>query len=803
MKKFKPTLWILLALVISVPLAGPQIWQKMNQQAPESNLLLGSMLATQPASQWISITGQPQDAATLGYSEAGHTGQALYFKNPGFYLSPVVVNGRNCSRVTMPKLIMLKTEGLPEVPVMSRSIMVPAGSKVTLEVVQHVTREIKMDPVVPSLGHVLRSSDPKAMVPPFDDFYQDNAVWPKKIVEVGKVFTLREYSGVNIRFYPLRYDAGKGLLLVTEKLVVDIITENADGTVNTVTAGIKSGRKEFQTLYQRVFGDNLPPISSDKYNALPSRGRMLIIAHESLAASLHDFIIWKQQLGIDVTLRTTAQTGASSAEIRTSIADMYKEDDGLTWVILVGDKQLVTTGTGGFDGSDSDSQYAMIDGNDLYPEVYISRISANNPTELNTQLNKFITYEKNPSTGADAAWYQRGVGVASDEGSPTDAERAALLRTELLDYGFQSVEEIYQGQGASSIDITAALNSGASVVNYLGHGSGTSWGSVYFSTAQINALNNGPHWPWIVDVSCSNGDFDKDECMAEAWLRAGTPDAPQGAIGIISSTSLAPWVPPTVMQTEVIHLITSEEAFTLGALFYSGLMKVLDEYTGVSVAQQVIDQNVVFGDCSLMVRTTAPAGFTVTGPEDVSSSAGSWSGQIDGPEGAIATLTWDGVLYGIGIVPAAGNTDISLTASLDSTTQLQLTVSGFNMIPYQEMVSIDGAEITQTEPEVEVEETPDSGPPAQVKLLGNYPNPFNPSTRIAFDLPREMSVRLSVFDIRGHLVATLVNGSLGAGNQEILWNGQDSRGSNVSSGIYLYRLETSDGMQAGRMTLSK
>jgi len=777
------------------------LWQELNKQAPESNLLLGSMLSTQPASKWVSINGLPQDIAELGYTQDTST---LFIKVPGFYLEQVVISGTPCTKVTMPKQIMYQTEGFPEVPVLTRSVMVAPGSKVSLKIVEHFTREIKMNPVVPSLGHIMRSEDPLALVPPFNDFYDRNAVWPKNIVEVGKVFTLRELSGVNIRFYPLRYDAGKGLLLVTEKLVVDIITEDTNGSINSVTAEVKPGGQEFDTVYQRLFGNNLPTRSAEKYNALPSRGRMLIIAHESLAPALGEFIAWKQQLGVEVTLRTTAEIGNTSANIGTAIADMYKEDEGLTWAILVGDREQVTTDTGGYDQSDSDTQYAMIDGDDLYPDVYVSRISATNTTQLQTQLNKFIAYEKNPSTGADADWYQRAAGIASDEGSPTDAERAELLRTDLLGYGFHTVDGIYQGQGGNSSVITSVLNAGASIVNYLGHGSGTSWGSVYYSKTHINALNNGPRWPWIVDVSCSNGDFARDECMAEAWLRAGTPESPQGAVGIISASSLAPWIPPTVMQAEVIDLITSEQAFTLGALYYSGLMKVLDAYNGISVAEQVVDQNVVFGDCSLMVRTAAPQNFVVTGPEDLASTASFWSGQVAGPEGSVATLTWDGVLYGVGLVDAMGNAEINLTTPLDDAPQIQLTVSGFNMVPYLQLVSIDGNDlITPAEPDVEGDNKPHNNLPSQVTLRGNYPNPFNPSTRIAFDLPRSMNVRLGVYDIRGHLVKMLVDESLSAGSQEILWIGDDSRGGNVASGVYLYRLETADGMKAGRMTLSK
>ncbi len=787
--------------MVAAPLVGPRLWQDISGPSPSNRLLMGAFSGDESNTKWISIAGQPQDIATLELSRTGPSYQSLHFKMPGFYLEPVLVGSRPCTRVSMPKHIMLQTEGLPEVPVISRSLLVSPGSTTSLNIIEHVTRQFKIDPVEPSLGHIMRNVNPLGLIPRFDDFYKQSAVWPKQVVEVGKTFTLRELAGVNIRVYPLQYDAGKGLLLVTEKLVVDILIKDAEGYTKTVTAELKPGSREFQTVYQGIFGNNLPEQGMDKYDALPSRGRMLIIAHEALASAMTDFVVWKQQLGIDVTLRTTAELGGTNTSIGTAIADMYKDPQGLVWVILVGDKQQVPTNRGGFDGSDSDTRYAMIDGNDLYPDLYISRVSATNTTQLRTQLNKFITYEKHPDSGLNAAWYQHAVGIASDEGSPTDYERAELLRTQLLGYGFHTVDQIYQGQGAASHMITSALNDGASIVNYLGHGSGTSWGSVYFSTTQVHALDNGPRWPWIVDVSCSNGEFGLDECLAEAWLRAGTPESPQGAIGVISASSLAPWVPPTVMQAEVIHLLTTESAFTLGALYYSGLMKVLDQYNGISVSEQVIDQNVVFGDCSLMVRTAMPGSFVVSGPGDLPSSATSWSGQVTGPAGSVASLTWEGVLYGIGMVGVGGATEIIITTSLDNVPQVQLTVSGFNMVPHQEILSLDGGTVIPNEPIDD--DQPGAVLPAEVQLRGNYPNPFNPNTRIAFDLPRDMAVRLSVYDIRGNLVRRLLDENLGAGAQEVLWNGTDSRDGAVASGVYLYRMETPDGVQTGRMTLSK
>jgi hypothetical protein len=81
--------------------------------------------------------------------------------------------------------------------------------------------------------------------------------------------------------------------------------------------------------------------------------------------------------------------------------------------------------------------------------------------------------------------------------------------------------------------------------------------------------------------------------------------------------------------------------------------------------------------------------------------------------------------------------------------------------------------------------------PAGYALHPNYPNPFNPTTQIKFDLPEESSVRLSVFNILGQEVATLAEGTIKAGYQSVEWNTANREGPAVPSGVYIYRLQAS------------
>lgn len=77
--------------------------------------------------------------------------------------------------------------------------------------------------------------------------------------------------------------------------------------------------------------------------------------------------------------------------------------------------------------------------------------------------------------------------------------------------------------------------------------------------------------------------------------------------------------------------------------------------------------------------------------------------------------------------------------------------------------------------------------PGEFRLYSNFPNPFNPTTTLRFDVPEPADVRLEVFDVTGRLVRTLHRGVLNAGRHSFVWNGTDASGSSVATGLYLCR----------------
>ncbi len=95
-------------------------------------------------------------------------------------------------------------------------------------------------------------------------------------------------------------------------------------------------------------------------------------------------------------------------------------------------------------------------------------------------------------------------------------------------------------------------------------------------------------------------------------------------------------------------------------------------------------------------------------------------------------------------------------------------------------------------------------PTVVTELVGNYPNPFNPSTTISYTLAaKAQPVTLAIYNLKGQVVRTLVQGEISQGRHSVLWDGKDNAGQGVSSGIYFARLHTPEGTHVRKLMLSK
>ena len=93
--------------------------------------------------------------------------------------------------------------------------------------------------------------------------------------------------------------------------------------------------------------------------------------------------------------------------------------------------------------------------------------------------------------------------------------------------------------------------------------------------------------------------------------------------------------------------------------------------------------------------------------------------------------------------------------------------------------------------------------PHTFNLLGNYPNPFNPSTSIKLSMDKESALNLKIYSLNGGLVREMFLGRLQAGTYNIEWDGKDQLSNRVPSGVYIYMFESGLHSRVGKMTLLK
>jgi len=93
--------------------------------------------------------------------------------------------------------------------------------------------------------------------------------------------------------------------------------------------------------------------------------------------------------------------------------------------------------------------------------------------------------------------------------------------------------------------------------------------------------------------------------------------------------------------------------------------------------------------------------------------------------------------------------------------------------------------------------------PEQFSLKNPYPNPFNPVTTLSYELPEDAKVNITIFDMMGRKISTLVSSQQSAGYKSIKWNATNNQGQPVSAGVYLYTIEAGEFRQTKKMVLLK
>jgi len=634
---------------------------------------------------WVGITGNTPEKAKVKLISSGIDNSVIKFSVAGYNSKNVNTGQQTALTLNVEGSTYILDAGAPDLPKMSASVIIPDKGAMKAEVVSsNYTEYVNVD-IAPSKGNLTRDIDPATIPFTYGQAYSEDAFYPGKLAEMRNPYILRDYRGEAVWVYPFQYNPVTKVLRVYSEITVKVSKNGTSGTNELIrTKSLTKVDYEFSKIY----GSHFLNYKSSKYTPLEEQGNMLVICYDAFMSAMQPFVDWKNTIGRHTEMVSVTTAGSTDAAIKTYVTNYYNTN-GLTYLLLVGDAAQIPPYNAA--AGPSDNSYGYILGGDSYPEVFVGRFSAENVSEVQTQVQRTISYELNPSTAS--GWLNKGVGIGSDLGpgddNEMDYEHIRDLRTKLMNYQYSAIDELYDGdQGGQDLPgnpdpsmLAADVNAGAGIIAYCGHGGTDQFVTTGFSNSDVDNLTNNNMLPFIWSVACVNGEFITGTCFAEAWLRATYNGQPSGAIATLMSTINQSWDPPMEGEDEMVDILVESYAGnikrTFGGLSMNGCMKMNDAYG--SGGTEMTDTWTIFGDPSLMVRTDTPKVMTVTHPS--TTVIGSTQLTINcNVNSAFVCLTINNQIIGTGTV--SGGAAIINFSPLTTIDSIKVAVTAYNYIPY-------------------------------------------------------------------------------------------------------------------------
>lgn len=629
------------------------------------------------------------------------SGMVLRVSLPGYLRGETEDAGGRWLRIALPACPLRQTPGEPMLPFILIPVRLPSAGSLSVEATPLSTRSctdsLPVAPAPPMTRRAAGTAPPAASAR--GPAYAENALFPPEPAVVGAPHTMGRDREAVLYISPIRLNPVSNILEVCWEMELRLAwtpdtSPSAAGTTRQSTA---EGPLELsRSALDLARGHEAP-------NGMlhPTPGTMLVICADAFYDAMLPFVYWKRQKGIPTHMVTLSEAGGNNPTNVYNFVKAYSVTNTLTFLQLVGDAGLMPAlpGTKGWMvGKLCDYRYALIAGDDMYPDINVARFPAQNLAEVSNMVQRSVNYEAAPS--AHAAWYKHGLGAASSDsaGGLYDYERTAMIRSNLLSFTYAQVDHFY-GTNISAALISSGFNQGLSIANFIGHGDSVSWswyarlGSPHFNVGNVRGLLNTNMLPFAIVVGCQAGRYTvTNDCLAEAFLKAGTGANPVGAIGVFAAFDEELAVPPCTAQAESVERLVDGTCNQLGPLCTAGVVKMLDVHQEPSppgtAGEETAEQRHLFGDGSLMIYTDTPAPMSVSHAGTMPDWQGYFPVHVAGVTNALCAL-YDPqrheLLASAGTDPA-GNSLIPLPARPQG--DLLLTVTAFNHLPYTAPVRV-------------------------------------------------------------------------------------------------------------------
>jgi hypothetical protein len=590
-------------------------YQQQIASLPKQKTASSSAVVHENASsnEQISQASSPEAfRVTLLSSVPGRT--RFRFELGDFTVQEETINGKTYSRVQLDGAWPLASKGRPALPVIRRDFAIAKGRQASMWIKDVQEERIACAPPKPSVGELPRTAE----IPPVEEdasVYGGDGVYPPVAVATGERYVIRGAEGMSVDIRPMRYDFHDGVMVVTRSFEAEI-TEDGAAEDDYV---MRDDEWNFRCLLKRRF-ENSNLLRSGGSNGII--GTMLFIAPDTWMERLADFVAWKEQLGYDVIVAGyPSVTGEGETSLASYIRNAYN-DSAVSHVVLFGDRGNIPPyaispypNVPSTFSPTTDIPYSWVDGDDVYADLFISRMAVSTGAELSAVCAKIMAYER---SGDDGGWHGRGVFIGSDQtgssGVSDGRTDSSLIDEEyqklLEDNGIEIGETLYVTERAVTANgIGTALNNGCSLVYYLGHGTSIQWTTGKYKNSNASDLANGGRLPFVASLCCDTANFAyKSTCLGEAFLR----NADGGAVGFLGATSETYWNPPIYamrqMTDDILKRHSDSRLTCQGAYACSAIMagidylKTADPMEGSGTSQYFAKQMHLLGDSSALGR---------------------------------------------------------------------------------------------------------------------------------------------------------------------------------------------------------
>ncbi|NOQ21525.1 MAG: T9SS type A sorting domain-containing protein [Candidatus Aegiribacteria sp.] len=657
--------------------------------------------------------------------------------------------------------------GSPDLPIIRRMVLIPNTGAVSVEIVSSESSPLGIYSIPPFQEYPTRSGGPA----PYridENVYSNSEFYPSQPVSVERVSILRDIRVAWVTFSPVQHNPVTGETIINTNITVRLTTEGTGE--NEIYKPFDGYTRSFLPIYKQVLGLELS--GTDVID-----GSYLVIGTTESIGYARDLIDWKRETGLEVIYGVVPAIGSTAPAIDTWIENAYNTlPNKPEWILIVGDENVVPPPYAS--GTEADNQYGVI-GTGVDPSIHVGRICGDTDV-LAYQCGKIKNYESDPYEPA-SSWFQHAISIGSTHfQDPLMSYRYAQVFTaHAMSTTLYCANSSHGGINPTVANISAEVNTGLSLLSYIGHGSQTSWITTGFNNGDVAALSNGRRLPWISSIACQNCAFDgSNTCFGEAWLGEGSVSTPKGAVGFMGATDDSPVGPTDSLAMYQFRGYFEEELYHMGAAFDYGKIKAYQYTSSTSNSNMHMIMGCpefdIFTVASPLVRLVGAHPSTITpGTWDVTVTAGG-----SNIEGALVGVVQDTTLLQSGYTNASGLASLVIPA-IPGVAFVTVTITHHNLYPYVASVPVFGVGVAGGETGV-----------LSLELSAPVPNPFAGSTTFVYTLPGAGNVSLDIYDVSGRLVTNVASGERLAGSHSVIWSGTDSEGSTVPGGMYLVKLTT-------------